>query len=137
LKYGGKTIGSHFFRSTSALNNSFCRSSASRRRSVDNALKFTPEGGAVALDVRIVDGQPLLAVADTGPGIAPAERGAVLQMFYRGHTSERSIPGHGLGLSLVAAIARVHDAAIEILDNEPGCRMQLRFPKPAQARLSA
>jgi signal transduction histidine kinase len=95
---------------------------------VDNALKFTPEGGAVKLSARIDGGQPLLVVADTGHGIAPAERGAVLRAFYRGHTSERSIPGHGLGLSLVAAIARVHDAAIEILDNEPGCRVQLRFP---------
>jgi len=95
---------------------------------VDNALKFTPEGGAVKLAARIDDGQPLLMVTDNGPGIAPAERGAVLRTFYRGGTSERSVPGHGLGLSLVAAIARVHDAAIEILDNEPGCRMQLRFP---------
>lgn len=103
---------------------------------VDNALKFTPEGGAVTLGVQIDDGQPLLVVADSGPGIAPAERGAVLRTFYRGHTSERSIPGHGLGLSLVAAIARVHDAAIEILDNEPGCRMQLRFPNSAQVRLT-
>ncbi|PYE16216.1 signal transduction histidine kinase [Paraburkholderia silvatlantica] len=98
---------------------------------VDNALKFTPEGGAVRLAAQIEDGQPLLVVADSGPGIAPAERGAVLRMFYRGHVSERSVPGHGLGLSLVAAIARVHDAAIEILDNDPGCRMQLRFRNPA------
>ncbi|WP_027796362.1 sensor histidine kinase [Paraburkholderia acidipaludis] len=97
---------------------------------VDNALKFTPEGGAVELGVRLDGGQPLLVVADTGPGIAPAERGAVLHTYYRAHKFEHSTPGHGLGLSLVAAIARVHDAAIEILDNEPGCRMQLRFPKP-------
>lgn len=95
---------------------------------VDNALKFTPEGGAVTLGVRIDAGQPLLVVADTGPGIAPAERGAVLRTFYRGRTDECSVPGHGLGLSLVAAIARLHDAAIEIRDNKPGCRMQLRFP---------
>jgi signal transduction histidine kinase len=98
---------------------------------VDNALKFTPEGGAVKLAARIDGGRPLLMVTDNGPGIAPAERGAVLRTFYRGGTSERSVPGHGLGLSLVAAIARVHDAAIEILDNEPGCRMQLRFPNVA------
>jgi len=95
---------------------------------VDNALKFTPEGGAVTLGIQMEGGQPLLVVTDTGPGIEPAERGEVLRMFYRSRTSAHSIPGHGLGLSLVAAIARVHDAAIEILDNEPGCRMQLRFP---------
>ena len=105
---------------------------------VDNALKFTREGGAVALGVQIEDGQPLLVVADNGPGIAPAERGAVLRTFYRGHASERSIPGHGLGLGLGldAAIARLHDAAIEILDNEPGCRMQLLFPSYARVRLT-
>jgi signal transduction histidine kinase len=95
---------------------------------VDNALKFTPEGGTVRLAARIDGGQPVLVVADSGPGIAPSERGSVLRTFYRGRAFERSVPGHGLGLSLVAAIARVHDAAIEVLDNEPGCRMQLRFP---------
>lgn len=94
---------------------------------VDNALKFTPEGGAVALGVRLDGAQPVLTVADDGPGIEPEERSAVLRLFYRGRALENSTSGHGLGLSLVAAIARVHDASVEILDNEPGCKVQLRF----------
>lgn len=99
---------------------------------VDNALKFTPEGGAVTLDVCVEGGHPVFVVADTGPGIAASERESVMRMFYRGRSFKYSTPGHGLGLSLVAAIARVHDATVDILDNEPGCRMQIRFPRPSQ-----
>jgi signal transduction histidine kinase len=70
----------------------------------------------------------VLEVADTGPGIAPVERDAVLKPFYRCVDSTTSqTAGHGLGLSLVATIARVHGAEVEILDNEPGCLIRLRF----------
>ncbi|QGZ65664.1 sensor histidine kinase [Paraburkholderia acidisoli] len=100
---------------------------------LDNALKFTPAGGAVTVSATLDGGRPLLVVADSGPGIAPAERGAVLRMFYRGRSFEHSTPGHGLGLSLVAAIARVHDATLEILDNAPGCRLHMRFERGLEA----
>ncbi|WP_164708076.1 sensor histidine kinase [Paraburkholderia phosphatilytica] len=96
---------------------------------LDNALKFTPAGGAVTASVKVDDGTPVLEVADSGPGIALAERDAVMRPFYRSRKLEHSIPGHGLGLSLVAAIARIHDATVEILDNQPGCRMQVRFAR--------
>ncbi|MBN3847188.1 hypothetical protein G3N58_10150 [Paraburkholderia sp. Ac-20342] len=96
---------------------------------LDNALKFTPHGGAVTADVRMHGTQAVLQIADNGPGIAAAEHRAVLRPFYRsGAAATRSTPGHGLGLSLVAAIARLHDASLEIHDNAPGCRMVLRFP---------
>jgi signal transduction histidine kinase len=98
---------------------------------VDNALKFTPCGGSVVLATRLEDGRPVLEVADTGPGIAPVERDAVLRPFYRCVDSLASqTAGHGLGLSLVATIARVHGAGVEILDNEPGCLIRLRFSAP-------
>ncbi|CAM2156586.1 histidine kinase [Pararobbsia alpina] len=95
---------------------------------LDNALKFTPEGGTITIGARIEDGSAVLFAADSGPGIRPSERQAVLRPFYR--SSDRpsnTTSGHGLGLSLVAAIARVHHASVEILDNEPGCRIELRF----------
>jgi signal transduction histidine kinase len=95
---------------------------------LDNALKFTPRGGQISLGVLLDGGCPTLHVADTGPGIDPAERKAVLRPFYRSRCDATcSTPGHGLGLSLVAAIARVHDASLAILDNQPGCRIVLRF----------
>jgi signal transduction histidine kinase len=95
---------------------------------LDNALKFTPRGGSVVVTVDVEAGRALLQVADTGPGIAPAEREAVLRPFYRCVTSHASqATGHGLGLSLVAAIARVHGAEIDILENDPGCRIRLCF----------
>jgi signal transduction histidine kinase len=95
---------------------------------LDNALKFTPEGGTITLTARVHAGFPMLEIADTGPGIAAAEREAVLRPFYRSAAARAEMAvGHGLGLSLVAAIARVHDARIDISDNQPGCRIELRF----------
>jgi signal transduction histidine kinase len=102
---------------------------------VDNALKFTPGGGTITLEARIDAGQPVLHVADSGPGIEPGEREAVLRPFYRSPSQRaHATAGHGLGLSLVAAIARVHDADIEIHDNQPGCKMVLRFRGRLPAR---
>jgi signal transduction histidine kinase len=100
---------------------------------LDNALKFTPYGGRVALGVTLVDNCPVLHVADTGPGIDLAERKAVLRPFYRsGGAATGATPGHGLGLSLVAAIARLHDASIDIRDNAPGCKILLHFGSSGQ-----
>jgi signal transduction histidine kinase len=95
---------------------------------LDNALKFTPRGGEIMLEARRVDALVVLEVADTGPGIEPGEREAVFRPFYRsGGAKTQATVGHGLGLSLVAAIARVHGADISISDNQPGCRMLMRF----------
>jgi signal transduction histidine kinase len=100
---------------------------------LDNALKFTPPGGGLALTSGIEDGRPVLQVADTGPGIEFAEREAVLRPFYRSVACRASqTAGHGLGLSLVATIARVHGADVAILDNQPGCCVRLRFPRSAE-----
>ncbi|NPT57784.1 sensor histidine kinase [Paraburkholderia elongata] len=95
---------------------------------LDNALKFTPRGGEITLEASQVDELAMLQVADTGPGIEPGEREAVFRPFYRsGGAKAQATAGHGLGLSLVAAIARVHGADISISDNQPGCKMLMRF----------
>ena len=93
---------------------------------VDNAIRH---GGAgdVQVTVRNDDGRPTLSVADHGPGIPPEERKHVLKRFYRIERS-RSNPGSGLGLSLVAVVARLHRAELEMGDNDPGLKIQLRFP---------
>jgi len=75
------------------------------------------------------DGGPLISIADDGPGIPPDEREHVFKRFYRLEQS-RYTPGNGLGLSLVAAVARLHGARIEMLDNAPGLQFNLRFAPP-------
>jgi signal transduction histidine kinase len=68
-----------------------------------------------------------LSVADTGPGIPSEARAHVLERFVRLEESRNS-PGTGLGLSLVAAVARLHDARLDLDDNKPGLKATLVFP---------
>lgn len=88
---------------------------------LDNAVKFTPEGGAIR--VELAEG-PVVTVTDTGPGIAAEERGQVAIRFHRG-TRSRGTPGNGLGLPLVNAIARLHGMELRIEDHVGGCRVAL------------
>lgn len=82
---------------------------------VDNAIKYT-EAGRVTIQVTRMDGTAVLSVADTGPGIPAEDRTRVLEQFVRLDPA-RSTRGNGLGLSLVAAIARLHDAQVALSDN--------------------
>lgn len=92
---------------------------------VDNAVKFTPPGGSVRLGLSEVAGAPVITVDDTGPGIPPEERSQVFKRFYRS-SPERHGDGNGLGLSIVAAIAGLHDFTVRV-DEAPGggCRFEL------------
>ncbi|MEO3433026.1 HAMP domain-containing sensor histidine kinase [Inquilinus sp. CAU 1745] len=96
---------------------------------LDNAVKYTPEGGRITLSVRngANGGGPALSVADNGPGIPPEHREEVLRRFVRLEQS-RSSPGNGLGLSLVNAVARLHGASLTLDDNDPGLRIEMVFP---------
>jgi len=99
---------------------------------IDNAIKFTPSGGRVDISIRASGQRAVLRVADTGSGIPEAEREAVQGRFYRSDKS-RHIEGSGLGLSLVGAIARLHDASMTISDalpdtDPPGCTVEVSFP---------
>ena len=100
---------------------------------LDNAIKFTPPGGHVRLLATDRGDGPLIRVSDTGPGIAPDERAAVMKRFYRIDKS-RHIEGCGLGLSIVCAIARLHDFGIEVGDAEPGCWFELRCCAGTQSK---
>lgn len=94
---------------------------------LDNAVKHTPAGGEILVKVVAEGSSVLLVVADSGPGIAASDRARVLERFVRLEES-RSTPGSGLGLSLVAAVARLHGAKLDLTDNKPGLRVELRFP---------
>ena len=94
---------------------------------LDNAIKFTPPGGKV--EVRLTDDglqAARIQVADDGPGIPEHERDKVLRRFYRALRTQAA--GHGLGLSLVAAIAEVHGFALTIHPAESGTAISLRCP---------
>jgi signal transduction histidine kinase len=93
---------------------------------VDNAVKFTPEGGHVALGLVHREGESAIQVKDTGPGIPEAEREAVVKRFYRSDKS-RNTEGLGLGLSLVAAIVKLHGFRLAIAAG-PGCTTEIAFP---------
>ncbi len=102
---------------------------------IDNAIKFTPPGGRIEISVRDSGSRVVLRIADTGPGIPEAEREAVLGRFYRSDKS-RHIEGSGLGLSLVGAIAHLHEASLAISDalpgaGSPGCAVEVSFPVEA------
>jgi len=92
---------------------------------IDNALKYARDGGNVTVEVlRRAEGAAEIVVADDGPGICDAEKAKAPERFYRGDTS-RGTPGVGLGLSLVAAVAKLHGGALVLADNHPGLRAQL------------
>jgi signal transduction histidine kinase len=93
---------------------------------LDNAIKYTPRGGRVRLLIERGAHGPLIAVADSGPGIPEAERERVLQRFVR-LDGTRSTPGNGLGLSLVDAVAKLHGAELTLTDNRPGLKASLSF----------
>jgi signal transduction histidine kinase len=93
---------------------------------IDNALKFTPDDGAVTVETRRQgDGRIELSVTDDGPGIPDGEKPRVTERFYRSDAG-RFLPGVGLGLSLVGAVAKLHAGALELTDNHPrGLRARL------------
>lgn len=97
---------------------------------VDNALRYTPGGGRVDVEVYRVEAEAVLAVRDTGPGIPPAERERVFDRFYRG--AHVATPGSGLGLAIVKRIADRHGAHIRLSQPEagPGLRITVHFLLP-------
>lgn len=96
---------------------------------VENALKYIErqETGRITIGVREAAGRVLIEVADNGPGIPAEERDRVLQRFVRLEKS-RTEQGSGLGLSLVAAVARLHKGEFRIEDNAPGVRAVMDLP---------
>lgn len=91
---------------------------------LDNAVKFAPEGGRVTLEGRAPPGGVEIVVSDSGPGVPEEDRKRVFERFWRSDCAAR---GFGLGLSLVAAAAEAHGAAVELGDAGPGLRVVVRF----------
>ncbi len=95
---------------------------------LDNAIKYTPPSGHIRVVLRDQPKQVVIAISDSGPGIPAAAREQVFERFFRLETS-RSSPGNGLGLSLVAAIVKLHHGQIELTDNPPGLNLTVLLPR--------
>ncbi|HYD42860.1 MAG TPA: ATP-binding protein [Anaeromyxobacter sp.] len=103
---------------------------------VDNAIRYTPAGGRVDVSAGLEGGAPFLEVADTGPGIPPAERERVFARFYR--LPDAPAQGSGLGLSIVKAIADRHGAAVALSETPGGgLTARVRFRAGAARRPAA
>ncbi len=96
---------------------------------LDNAIKYTPQGGSIRVTLDDGASGPRIRIIDSGPGIPQQSRDKVFKRFFRLEES-RHTPGNGLGLSLVEAVARLHNASIK-LGGEPGLDVSLAFPKAA------
>jgi signal transduction histidine kinase len=94
---------------------------------LDNAVKFTPRGGAIGVVLDREGDVGRLIVSDSGPGIPSDHRQQVLGRFRRLDES-RSTPGNGLGLSIVEAVVRIHRGRLALADNAPGLRVEIGFP---------
>ena len=93
---------------------------------IENSIRHTPSGSRIVIRLASAGNTATASVEDDGPGIPAGEHDKVFRRFYR-LTSSRSTPGNGLGLALVAAIAGLHNAKIELSDNGPGLRLQVSF----------
>jgi signal transduction histidine kinase len=94
---------------------------------VENAIRHTPKGSHISIGYRSDLRVCWIGVTDDGPGIPDSEKKKVFERFYRLERS-RSVPGSGLGLSLVKAIAELHGADVELHDRHPGLTVGLIFP---------
>jgi signal transduction histidine kinase len=93
---------------------------------IENSIRHTPAGTRILIRLAASGNTATASVEDDGPGIPADEHDKIFRRFYR-LTSSRSTPGNGLGLALVAAIAGLHNAKIELSDNHPGLRFQVPF----------
>jgi signal transduction histidine kinase len=93
---------------------------------LDNAIKFTPDGGHIRVVLKGSCNEPEVIVEDNGPGIPADKREIVLGRRVR-LDEARKFPGSGLGLSLVAAVTKLHGARLVLDDAAPGLRVSLKF----------
>jgi signal transduction histidine kinase len=94
---------------------------------IENAIKYVSQGGRIDVSVSAQPDAIVLQVADNGPGIPAADRQRILQPFVRLERDREQV-GSGLGLSLVAAVVRLHRGSIELLDNNPGLTVRCQLP---------
>ena len=95
---------------------------------LDNAIKYTPEGGRVRLDVTARDGKRSVIVTDSGIGIPADQLPRIFERFYRGDRARSQAEGAGLGLPIARWIADLHGARISVASEPTGTRVEIDFP---------
>ena len=95
---------------------------------LDNAIKYTPEGGRVRLDVTARDGARSVIVSDSGIGIPSDQLPRIFERFYRGESARSHAEGSGLGLPIARWIADLHGARITVASDATGTRVEIAFP---------
>ncbi len=95
---------------------------------LDNAIKYTPEGGRVRLDVTARDGARSVIVSDSGIGIPSDQLPRIFERFYRGESARTHAEGSGLGLPIARWIADLHGARISVASDATGTRVEIAFP---------
>lgn len=91
---------------------------------IDNAIKFTPAGGIVAISATLEGERPIVRVRDSGSGVELNERERIFERFHRTAHHDRA-PGSGLGLSIAASIASLHKLELKVKDNRPGALFEM------------
>jgi signal transduction histidine kinase len=94
---------------------------------LDNAVKYSPQGGVITASTRIERGRAIIEIRDQGPGVSAADWPVAIRRFGR-LQEERNSPGAGLGLSLVATVARMHSAELRRCDAASGLCVSMEFP---------
>jgi len=98
---------------------------------LDNAVKFTPPGGRIEVEVSQNQLENQVEIRDSGPGVPIEEREAVLRRFHRG-SNAHDLAGSGLGLSIVSAIMHLHGYSMELIEANPGLLVRIRMPAAAE-----
>jgi two-component system sensor histidine kinase GlrK len=99
---------------------------------LSNAIKYSPEGGSVALTLSAAGGEIVLDVTDQGPGIEPAERERVFDLFYQGKPARQSaVKGTGLGLAIARQYVELHQGHVAVVDCPRGAHLRVRLPNAA------
>jgi signal transduction histidine kinase len=97
---------------------------------IDNAIKFTPEGGVVRVMAGMESGQPVIRVCDNGAGVPSEARERIFDRYFRADRANSS-RGSGVGLSIATAIAHLHGLDLRVIDNNPGARFELFRASPS------
>lgn len=133
------SIGAKEIRTLPALADITMQADREKLRSIvdnllSNAIKFTPRNGTIGIRLSQAEGQVVLDVSDTGPGIAPADRPRLFEPFYRGNGEyEGRVSGSGLGLSIVKEYVEAHGGHISLEPSDKGARFRVTLPLIPQA----
>jgi signal transduction histidine kinase len=103
------------------------------RNVLENAVRYSPEGGSVRISTEVSDADFAVTISDDGPGIPAEDREHVFTPFFRGRaTRSEDDPGTGLGLAIAREIARHHGGQLTLVDpDRPGSSFEFRLPFPA------